>query len=360
MKIDFFAAFFKKFLQKPSSLRLSFIGIFIIVILLTISTNLGRKALEGKGSLLNIKNFDVVSYWKGTKGENAERFTVYKDLLLVCMGVDGIYIFDRDKLTMITNLAIETNEEKLSIKDIDTLNISNNVYFITTFIGSKGKTGFAVLREDFFTTNVEVNIYPIDFLSPISWCIVSNEIYVICKDKIIKKINFNGTEFVEKEQFKLSIDGECGKIKWEDGFFYIPMYENGLSIFKQKKDRIELLSTIKNQLNYVNNCYIQKNYLVISDRMLGVMIYNVSDKTKPKLIFRYDTSGDAFDISMPKNNEIFVTDGVNGVLKLDFNKNQYQLSRIFKNGEIAKNLLYDEKKNRLIVSFGVSGIYLLK
>lgn len=355
MKIEFkISSLFK---NKPTSLQLALLGVIFMVIFLSISTYLGKKALEEKGNLRDIKRFEVVSHWNSQDKNNVLNFIVSGNFVYVALEEGGIGILNRE-LKYITNIILQINNKKLNVKDIEIINFSATNYLLCFVPGLPGENGFAIFSISDPARPEFLKFHSIDFLIQNKFCTFSNMIYLLEGEKL-KIFEFSPSNITEKGEFFVGIK-ESDKIIYRNGFFFIPAYNDGLYIGRFEKTGFKVYSIIKSEVSYVSSCDIYDNYLVISDKMLGVSLYNISEISQPRLIFRYDTPGDAFQVLMPSRNEIYVADGINGVFMLKFQKGEYHLEKIFKDSVIVKNIFYDDKNNKLYVAGGINGIYLLK
>ncbi len=345
---------------KPSALQLSFLGLTIFVIVLILSINAGRLAIEEKVELNQVKNFNVIAQWNGTNGEVVEDFIIVNDFLYSAMGEKGIYVFKKETLEFVTNLEIESNGLRYNIKKIDLLKIDGSNYFVASFLNgvAENERGFIVFSIDNSNSVSNLISFPVNFTFPKSFCAVENKIYVPVLSKELLEICFDRNLNTEVNRFPLSFN-YVGSIRYFKDFFYFLLYEDGLYITRLEKRKLKVFSNIKSEINYVTDCFFVNNRLVLSDRMLGILVYNVSDKSKPRLLFHYDTSGDASSVFMT-GNYIYVADGINGILCLEFKNREYKLKKIYKPGFISDRLFYDERRRLLYASFGINGIYVLK
>ncbi|MGC8764962.1 MAG: hypothetical protein ACP5QT_03665 [Brevinematia bacterium] len=351
---------FLRFFRKPTSLQFSFLGLVIFIFVMTFSINAGKSAIEGKGQLKKVKNFNLVAKWTGTNGEVVEDFILVNDLLYSAVGEKGIYVFKRENLEFVTNLILETNEMKFNIKRIDVLKAGGSNFFVASFLNGVGENERGLILFSIGISNVvsELNVLPLNFSTPKSFCVVDNKIYVLTSAKEIFEFEFDNLMGRKIKRYMVNINGG-NIIRHYKNLFYIPANEDGLYIAKLERGEFRIVSRIVSEINYVSDCSVSGEKIAVSDRMLGVTIYKISDISRPKLFFHYDTSGDAFSVSMSKN-DVFVADGINGVLGLEYKDREYRLAKIYKQGAIADQIFFDEKRKLLYSSFGVNGISILK
>ncbi len=340
-------------LFKFSALKLSFFGLLILIFILIFSVNSGRRALEDRSALNQVKSFQLVSQWIGTNGEYVEDFVIDKKFLYAVFGEKGLGLFNKEEnLTLITNFLVETNEIKFSLKSLELYENNNQTYLVSSFFSGE-KKGIAVLLVE--NTNIILtNYFFVDFLSPKSFCIGNHKIYVLTKSEL-KEFNIFDSSNEKNYQFNIS---ENSKMKFYKGYFYLPSFNKGLIIGKIEKNSFKVISTIKNDINSVSDCFIMDKKLLIADKMLGISLYNINGITT-EVVFRYDTAGDANSVFM-KGNDIFVADGINGVLNLSYKNNRLKLEKYHKGDYLANNIIYDNSKNLLYVLAGANGIIVLK
>ncbi|MCX7821676.1 MAG: hypothetical protein N2258_08405 [Brevinematales bacterium] len=338
---------------KFSALNLSFFGLLVLIFILIFSVNSGRRALEDRSSLNQVKSFQIVGQWIGTNGEYVEDFMFDKKYLYAVFGEKGLGVFNKDEnLGLITNIVFETNEIKFSFKSIDISEINNKTYLVMSFF-SLEKKGIVVVGIE--NTNIFItNYFFVDFLSPKSFCAVKDKVYVLTKNEL-KEFDIFDSSIQKSFDVKISINS---RLKFYNGYFYLPSFNEGLLIGKIDKDSFRFITKIKSQINNVVDCFVIDKKLIIADKMLGISFYNINI-TGVEPIFRYDTAGDANSVLM-RGNDIFVADGINGVLNFSYKNKKLKLEKYHKGDYVASSLIYDNSSKLLYVLAGANGIVVLK
>ncbi len=338
---------------KLSALKISFFGLLFLILILVYSINSGRIALDDKSNLYPVKSFQLVKQWVGTNGEYVNDFLV-DDYLYATFGEKGIGIFNRsENIELITNFTFQTNGQHFSFKNLDITKVEEKGYIVVSFFNGEEK-GFAIFCIE--SNNISLsNYFLINFINPKSFCVVENFLYVLT-EKGIEKINIFDNSQKKVYNFSLS---EAGKIKYKNGFFYIPAYRNGLIIGKVENDNFKIVNNIKYNMSYVTDCYVNNKKILISDRMMGIMLYNLNIINNPELLLKYDATGDV-NSGLLNNKDVYIADGINGVFELYYVDKKLKLNRFHKGDYIAYNISYDKKEKILYVLAGANGILVLK
>lgn len=337
------------------------ISLVVLIVTLMIVVDMGKQAMEtdSKRAVAGIQPFTVINSWKSTNGVVINGIATDGTNIYAATGYDGLIVF---KLPSFTNIfSYSTN---FPFNDVVFCRTEQSTSIFCS-MGESNNTGGLIsflIQPD--STIVYSNIIEMPGINGTKLSLYTNktESVMLLADETSGitgfDINWNTLGMAPDPRYTISAKSVRSMICNKEQCI-VANRENGFSIYDLGKPN-SLLSKTKADLSMAYSASISGNYLSVADRMTGIMIYDISDRMKPKLLGSYETPGDAYDVIMD-GKTIYVADGVNGVLKLKYLPPvDFVLEKQFNDGSIAYSLNYSKITSNLIVSFGKDGIKILQ
>jgi len=341
---------------KESVFIVSFLALIIAIIFAVSVTNTQLKEAE-KNAKVSLVKYNLVNSWKGTNGEVLKSFTVDISNVYLALGEDGLSILDNHDLVL--KASFITN---LSFNDIAVKKFGTNILAFLA-VGDFETPGGVVVCDitDFTNIRIITSILVSNSISERIKVLTDNgkKIDIFTSDKNNGFVLYNYDEenntlsaknlgFV-RNYTGIEIDADkkiiCSVSK--SGYVYLYNWKG------------ELLSTISNSLSMANSVSLYGGFMVIGDRMGGVILYNVADPRNCVLLVNYNTSGDTYD-AFEMDNSIFIADGINGILKVRREKfSGFTLEKQFNDGAIYNKLFYSAENGNLYAGCGKDGLRIL-
>lgn len=337
------------------------VSLLVLIVTLVIVVDMGKRAMEtdSKRTVIGIQSFNIIGSWKSTNGVVIQGFTSDGTNLYAAAGYDGLLVFKlpafENTFSYATNFPFNDvlfcrTEQSTSI--FCSMGESNNTGGIIAFMVQPDNTivftnkielpGINGKKLSLFTNKTTSIMLLADESSGVSGY----------------SIDWNTLGLTVDPLYSINTK-PVRHIIWNKDNCILANRENGFSIYNLGKPD-SLVSKTKADLSMSHSTSLSGNYLAVADRMMGIMIYDISDRQKPRLLGSYDTPGDAYDVIMD-GKIIYVADGVNGVLKLKYLPPvDFILEKQFNDGSIAYSLKYSKISSNLIVGFGKDGIKVLQ
>lgn len=339
--------------------KLSLVGaiLFLFTIVTAAILSSYRQLIEAEKNVNNVKQlFTTIAVWKSASGEVVKSFSVDNENLYVAMGYDGLYVFDNITLS---NKSIELSN--YIINDIASIKTaSNTILFLA--IGNKNSSG-GILICSVESSNISIiNSNMQENINALSLDILQKDknfvnVYISDEKKgfycFSYDINKNSlvTKTAKEQPNIFGID-----IVSSRKHIFLTDNSGNVHVFNSEGRKV---GEIKNPLSMANSLFLHKNTLFIADRMNGIVIYDVSSPENPKFLDRYNASGDSYDIFV-QDDDVFLADGISGVLNLKLNRRNLLLQKNFADGSVFNRVIYYKDKNLIYVACDKDGIKILQ
>lgn len=339
--------------------KLSLIGIIFFLFILITATILSsyHQIMEAEKNVNSVKQtFTTIALWKGNSGEVAKSFCFDDENLYIAMGYDGLYIFDK---TNLSNKSIELSNYIINeAENIKT--VSNTLLFLAT--GSRNNAG-GILICSIESSNINV------INSNLQENLNATGLYILEKDKNSVEIYISD----EKKGF-YCYNYDINKnylsakpLKEQPSISGVDIVSTRKHIFlADSSGNIHVFNSdgrkageIKNPLIMANHLFLYKDILFVADRMNGIVAYDVSSPENSKFLYSYNASGDSYDVFV-QDEEVFVADGISGILNLKLNGKSLSLQKRFADGSVFTRVIYDKSKNLVYAACNKDGIRILK
>lgn len=329
------------------------------------------------GDSTNTGGLTLVSEYDGT--EVFTSLAINGDYLYTGAGYDGVLTFDVSNPSNITKLTADTNKYTTSVpvSDVVIKDVGGTIYcYAAVNVGIEGGIAVITVADGTNLSEKAVNIAIADH-SPNALCVLSTDgkVVIAADEKeglsgydvdfaagppatvaeaagAVAPLNANyaGDTLGDKTGKDIAVDG---------GYAYVAAGGDGVFIVDVSAGVPSIDGRITSLLTYVNAVAVDSDVLVIADMFGGILIYDVTTPTTPKLQSRYSTTGEAKDVVISGDN-IFVADGSYGLLWLDITDTKKPTLK----GSYASSTGFADKiaylSGYLYVSYGSDGIKVLE
>lgn len=346
-----------------------FLNTFFLFSIITIPS-CGKCSVEFSTNERTLESFNIIASWYGSNGEVIKNIKIDNNYVIANSGINGIIFFDFSQKTNIIDSFRITNEENENYiyNDFDILEISSKKYLFAALktIKKQGAIGIyditylnKIRKRILNKLSKQINplAISIDYLN--KKLFIADEKYLLnIYDIIIEtnSLNFIKLEFITNlylYKFRSDIS-----IKFLTNFILISANRNGAYIINPTNYNI--IHHFYNPIIYVNNINFYNNNIIISDRISGVSIYKFDKKNKPTINFTYESQGDCYD-SIMINYDLYIADGINGLLKLDYHKDMgYSLIKQYLENFITYSVAFDKNSFLLFLGCGKDGLKILE
>ncbi len=309
-------------------------------------------------------SFTLISEWTGTNGEVIKSLYLDSNYLYAAAGFDGLMIFDPTNLNLIGSFSTNYPFQDLIVKSV-----SSNKYAVAVLGSFIGKGGLLILDvtdpTNIYLTNILISndISGYAFASYPEGYDINNDagvnIYTADQTKGCQgyTIDWNSFMITLGKSISIKTNTSVNLLIYQQ-YGYLAAKDNGMFIIDLSGEKI--LSQMKTSISYINSMAIKNKTLIVADKMNGILFYKLEKPEKPVLIENYDTPGDANEV-LPVGNDIYIADGINGVLKIKHPaQGNFILEKQFNDRSMAYKILYSKITGYLYVTCGKDGIRIIE